>query len=490
MDSKIVTSQEINARLSHWREEEKKALDLLNIVGDLRFDQAVELLLFRRTIYDCRPSEVLNNHKFVKNYAPVDLFIDLTLSITRYIADMKIKPSRIDIGTLATEWLSQQKRFNDLTDFLEARLGSFRLENEQRLESRDVVLYGFGRIGRLACRRLIEMTGRGEQLCLKAIVLRAKIKDNPAAELKKRANLLRMDSVHGAFPGIVEVDAEHQSLIINGQMVKVIFASHPSDIDYTRFGIQNALVIDNTGAWRDREGLSQHLRLGVDKVLFTAPGKGIPNIVHGVNHQDVDPESEKVYCAASCTTNAIAPILNVVHDQFGIERGHIESIHSYTSSQNLLDNFHKKPRRGRAAAVNMVITSTGAASAIAKVIPDLSGILTGSAIRVPTPNVSLAILSLDLKNETSAERINKAIQEAAYHGSLVEQIQYSINEDFVSSDVVGSTATSVFDAPSTKVTADGKKATMYVWYDNEFGYTCQVLRLAKYLAQVRRHTYY
>ncbi|MEO1438585.1 MAG: glyceraldehyde-3-phosphate dehydrogenase, partial [Bacteroidota bacterium] len=438
MDSKTLTNQEINARLSHWREEEKKALDLLNLVGDLRFDNAVELLLFRRDIYDCRPSEVLNNHKYVQNYAPYDLSIDLTLAITRSISEMHIKPSRIDIGTLATEWLSQQHNFSQLKDFLETRIGSFRLENEDRLDSRNVVLYGFGRIGRLACRRLIEMTGRGEQLCLKAIVLRAKIKDNPAAELEKRANLLRMDSVHGAFPGIVETDPQHQSLIINGQMVKMIFANHPSEIDYTKYGIQNALLIDNTGVWRDREGLGGHLRPGIDKVLFTAPGRGIPNIVHGVNHQEIDPEQEKVYCAASCTTNAIAPILNVVHQRFGIESGHIESIHSYTSSQNLLDNFHKKPRRGRAAAVNMVITSTGAASAIAKVIPDLAGILTGSAIRVPTPNVSLAILSLNVQSATDAGSINKAIQEAAYHGDLVEQIQYSINEDFVSSDVVGS----------------------------------------------------
>ncbi|MEL7020271.1 MAG: glyceraldehyde-3-phosphate dehydrogenase [Bacteroidota bacterium] len=489
MQAEVLTNSQADTTLANWREQEKKALELLTIVGNLRFDQSVDLILFRRDIYDSRPSELLNNHLFATNYADQAIKIEDSLAVAKAIAQFKnLVPARIDLGKLTVKWMAEGKEYADVNDFVANKLSGFNDENSNALTPKDVVLYGFGRIGRLAARRLIGQTGRGEQLRLRAIVLRSKMKDR-ATEMEKRAGLLRSDSMHGDFPGSVLVSDDLQSLIINGNEVRVIFANKPSEIDYTQYGIKDALVIDNTGVWRDREALSVHLRPGVAQVMLTAPGKGIPNIVYGVNHEELDLE-EQVLCAASCTTNAIVPVLKVVEDNYGIERGHIETIHSYTSDQNLLDNFHKKPRRGRAAAVNMVLTTTGAAKAVANVMPNLAGKLTGNAVRVPTPNVSLAIISLTLKNGTTVAELNKHLQDAAFEGDLVEQIHFSNSTEFSSTNAMGMTTTSVLDAPSTIVAEDGKNVTLYAWYDNEYGYTCQVVRLAKHVAKVRRRVFY
>jgi glyceraldehyde 3-phosphate dehydrogenase len=302
---------------------------------------------------------------------------------------------------------------------------------------------------------------------------------------------MRNDSVHGAFKGSVIEDLENKTLIINGQIVQMIDASNPEDADYTKYGINNALVIDNTGVFTNREALSRHLNAkGVSKVLLTAPGKEIPNVVYGINQGDLDIENETIYSAASCTTNAISPILKVVNDKYGVVKGHIETVHAYTNDQNLLDNMHNKPRRGRSAAINMVITSTGAGSAVTKVIPDLKDKLTANAVRVPTPNGSLAILSLELNNTTTVEDVNLAIREAALNGDLVNQIYYSVDPELVSSDIIGNTCCSVYDSHATIVSNDGKNVVLYAWYDNEFGYTKQVIRLAKYVTKVQRSIYY
>jgi glyceraldehyde 3-phosphate dehydrogenase len=297
--------------------------------------------------------------------------------------------------------------------------------------------------------------------------------------------------VHGAFKGSVIEDLENKALIINGQIVKMIDASNPEDIDYTSYGIQNALVIDNTGVFTNREALSRHLQAkGVSKVILTAPGKEIPNIVYGINQDTLDLENENIFSAASCTTNAISPVLKVINDKYGVVKGHIETVHAYTNDQNLLDNMHKKPRRGRAAAINMVITSTGAGAAVTKVIPDLMDKLTANAVRVPTPNGSLAILSLELNSHTSVDEVNALMKDAALNGNLVNQIFYSYDPELVSSDIIGNTCCSVFDSHATIVSKDGKNVVLYAWYDNEFGYTKQVIRLAKHVAKVRRAIYY
>lgn len=487
MKDSVTFQKKRETALEEWRKQEKQALQLLKIVGDLRFDRGIELVIFRQEIYDSRPSEVLNHHKISKNYIDKDISIDLTLSIAKELEQYNhLLPVKIDIGKIAAEYL-ENGQDTDIHTFVGKCIDHLVGNMDESVEPTDVVLYGFGRIGRLLARRLISTTGRGDQLRLRAVVLRQKMSD-VQSELEKRAALLSSDSVHGDFQGTVEVNAEDQAITVNGNKISFIFAGHPSEIDYTTYGIHNAVVIDNTGVWRDKEALAQHLRPGVDKVLLTAPGKNVPNIVYGVNQADAD--NDQLLSAASCTTNAIVPVIKAIDDRFGIEKGHIETIHAYTSDQNLLDNFHKKPRRGRAAALNMVLTSTGAANAVSKVMPHLKGKLTGNAVRVPTPDVSLAIMNLTLNKATDLNELNDHLRNVSLKGDFVEQIHYSNSTEYVSSNAIGMMSTSVVDAPSNIISEDGKNATIYAWYDNEYGYCCQVVRLAKYITKVRRPRYY
>lgn len=476
--------------LQNWHDQEKAALRLLQLAGDLRFDRNTELVLFRSGVYDCRPSELLQRHLLSLNYSDKAIEVQDTLRLAEAIArQTELNPAKIDLGKIAIEWVQEGADYPDVDAFIGFKLRNMIEESLPGKTAKDVVLYGFGRIGRLVARRIIDQTGAGDQLRLKAIVLRPKMADR-FEEVTKRASLLATDTVHGNFAGTVQVSEDGSEMIINGNRVQVIFAKSPDAIDYTSYGIENALLIDNTGVWRDREALSIHLRPGIDQVMLTAPAKDIPNIVHGVNQKDLNLAEDKIFCAASCTTNAISPVLSAIEGKYGIEKGHVETIHAYTSDQNLLDNFHKKPRRGRGAATNMVLTSTGAAKAVAKVIPVLKGKLTGNAVRVPTPNVSLAILNLTLKSATNREALDAYLRQSCLEGDFVEQIHYSTSTEYVSSSAVGMTTTSVLDAPSTIVSADGQNITLYLWYDNEYGYTCQVVRLAKYAAEVRRAVYY
>ena len=468
-------------------EDERAAVKLQRFVGELLYDKGIELVIFRHHLTDVTISEILNLHSYAGKVVnkPIDVFT--TSELAEIILSLNIKPSKLDIGKLANEWLSDSSQYDSKTDFIQKKLAGFEPSANNEIQPRDVVLYGFGRIGRLAARELIRQAGKGQQLRLRAIVTRG----SSDADIIKRASLLRNDSVHGAFKGTVLEDLENKALIINGQIVRMINASNPEDIDYIVYGINNALVIDNTGVFTTRETLSRHLQSkGVSKVLLTAPGKEMPNIVFGINQNTLNLDDEKLFSAASCTTNAISPILKVVNDVFGVVRGHIETVHAYTNDQNLLDNMHKKPRRGRAAAVNMVITSTGAGNAVTKVIPELQDKLTANAVRVPTPNGSLAILSLELSKETSVDEINNTIKNAALNGDLVNQIYYSIDPELVSSDIIGNTCCSVYDSSATIIAKNGKNIVLYTWYDNEFGYTKQVIRLAKYISKVRRAIYY
>ena len=468
-------------------EEERAAVKLGSKVGELLYDKGSELVLFRHHLTETTISELLNLHEYAKTVVnkPIDVFTSSELAEEIY--KMDLAPSKLDIGKLSSEWLAEQSNYSSKAAFLSDKLSGFGVSASNGIEPRDVVLYGFGRIGRLAARELIKQAGKGQQLRLKAIVTRG----SSDADIIKRASLLRNDSVHGAFKGSVIEDLENKALIINGQIVRMIDANNPEDIDYTQYGISNALVIDNTGVFTNREALSRHLKAkGVSKVLLTAPGKEIPNVVYGINQTDLDIENENIFSAASCTTNAISPVLKVVNDKFGVVKGHIETVHAYTNDQNLLDNMHKKPRRGRSAAINMVITSTGAGSAVTKVIPDMKDKLTANAVRVPTPNGSLAILSLELNKTTSIEELNAVLRDASLNGDLVNQIYYSYDPELVSSDIIGNTCCSVFDSHATIVSNDGKNVVLYAWYDNEFGYTKQVIRLAKHVTKVQRAIYY
>jgi glyceraldehyde 3-phosphate dehydrogenase len=287
--------------------------------------------------------------------------------------------------------------------------------------------------------------------------------------------------VHGPFNGIITIDEEQNAIIANGNMIRIIYADSPESVDYSQYGIRNAILIDNTGKWRDRAGLGNHLLApGIAKVILTAPGKGdIPNVVAGVN-DDLITDQEQIFSAASCTTNAIVPVLKALNDRYGVLHGHIETCHSYTNDQNLIDNYHKASRRGRSAALNMVITETGAAKAVAKVIPDLAGKLTGNAIRVPTPNVSLVILNLELGQPVTVAEINGYLRGMSLDSPLQNQIDYTNSPEVVSSDFVGSRHSGVVDSLAT--IAEGNHCVLYVWYDNEFGYSCQVVRMVQKMA--------
>jgi glyceraldehyde 3-phosphate dehydrogenase len=482
-----VASKSYSETHNDYLENERAAIELIAAVGKLMYDKQVELVLFRNHLLDQSSSEILRLHDYAASVVEKPIKVKHTAKLAQLLSKMELAPAKIDIGRLSHEYGLEKDSFESKEDFLKAKLGNIIGNTSNNIEPRDVVLYGFGRIGRLAARELIKQAGKGQQLRLRAIVTRNASDD----QIIKRASLLRNDSVHGPFDGTVEVDLPNKCLILNGQKVHMIEARNPEDADYTAYGIDKCLLIDNTGVFKDREALGRHLEAkGVHKVLLTAPGSGIPNIVYAINQDTLNLEEENIYSAASCTTNAISPVLKVIEDNLGVEKGHIETVHAYTNDQNLLDNMHKKPRRGRSAAINMVITSTGAGKAVTKVMPSFENKLTANAVRVPTPNGSLAILSLTVNKETSRDDVNALLKKAALEGNLVNQIFYSVDEELVSNDIIGNTCCSVYDSCATIVSNDGKNIVLYVWYDNEFGYTKQVIRLAKYIAKVRRLHYY
>jgi glyceraldehyde 3-phosphate dehydrogenase len=472
--------------VSFQADRRKAGVEFIKIISDLWYDKSIELVLFRNQLIDRNVSAIINLHEYAGAFVQKPINIFDSVEIAEAINSLNLPPSKIDIGKLTYEYHLEDDKYNDAKAFVIDKLKDAKATTQ--IKPKDVVLYGFGRIGRLLAREMMSKIGKGQQLRLRAIVTRDK---SDATLLEKRASLLRYDSVHGDFEGSVEADVENNALIINGTTVHIISAKGPEEIDYTKYGIDDALVIDNTGAFTTEEALKRHMSSkGVSKVLLTAPGKGIPNIVYGVNHEEYNPDTVDIFSAASCTTNAITPILKAVEDTLGVVKGHLETIHAYTNDQNLVDNMHNKYRRGRAAALNMVITETGAGAAVAKALPNLAGKLTSNAIRVPVPNGSLVVLNLEVGKETSIEEVNNIMKKYALEGKLVEQIKYSLNNELVSSDIVGTSAPSIFDSNATIVSGDGKNIVLYVWYDNEYGYSHQVIRLAKYISKVRRYTYY
>ena len=471
----------------NWKERETLAEGMIPMVGRLSREKNVKCYIYGRPLVNRSVLQIMKDHRYVRRVEGNELSEFDTFPIFTYLSKLNLGPAHIDVGRLAV--LYQEKGIAaglSLEQFIEREVADLIGSRTKPLEQpQDVVLYGFGRIGRLLARLLIEKTGGGDCLRLCAVVVR---KGKAPNDLVKRVSLLRRDSIHGRFDGTIRVDEEHQSFIANGNEVKVIYADSPDSIDYTAYGINNAIIIDNTGVWRDEDGLSRHLKCkGASKVILTAPGKGnLKNIVAGINNDQIEP-TDKIISAASCTTNAITPPLKVIDDEFGIVTGHVETIHAYTNDQNLTDNYHKASRRGRSAPMNMVLTETGAASAVGKVLPQIAGKLTGNAIRVPTPNVSMAILNLSLERETTVEEVNEFMRDQALHLSLRKQIDYSASPEVVSTDYVGSRHACVFDAQATIV--NGKQAVLYLWYDNEFGYSCQVIRILTQMAGIHFAVY-
>ncbi len=461
-----------------WSDREALAEALVPLVGRLHRENKVVTTVFGRSLVHKSVTEIIKAHRFTRRILGEELPLKDTLEIVEALTKLKLGTCNIDVAKLAQGY--KESGSNDLEAYLREQLASVvDHQGENEPESQDVVLYGFGRIGRLLARILINRND-GTGLNLRAVVVRKK----PGNDLIKRASLLRRDSVHGSFDGTITVDEDKNIITANGVDIQFIYANSPAEVDYTEYGIDNALVVDNTGVWRDEEGLSQHLQSkGVAKVLLTAPGKGdLKNIVCGVNDKDILAE-DKIISAASCTTNAITPVVKVLNDQYGIKQGHVETVHSYTNDQNLIDNWHKGDRRGRSAALNMVITETGAAKAVAKALPEMKGKLTGNAIRVPTPDVSMAILNLQLdKAPESADEVNEFLKDISLNSAMRKQIDYVDSPDVVSTDLVGSRRAGVVDGLATIV--NNNSLVLYVWYDNEFGYSCQVVRVLARMADI------
>jgi len=472
---------------SDWKEREALAEAMIPQVGRLARERNVKCYIYGQSLPNRSVLEIMKDHRYVRQVEENELSEFETAPVLEALCKLDLGPAHIDIGRMAVKYFDHgQGEGLTVEQYVREEVADLIGASAKPVEQPvDVVLYGFGRIGRLMARILIEKTNGGDCLRLRAIVVR---KGKAPNDLVKRASLLRRDSVHGAFEGTIRVDEENQSIVANGNEIKIIYSNSPDSVDYTQYGINNAIVIDNTGVWRDKEGLSQHLQAkGVSKVLLTAPGKGdLKNIVAGINNEAISPE-DTIISAASCTTNAIAPPLKAMDDEFGIVSGHVETVHAYTNDQNLTDNYHKAGRRGRSAALNMVLTETGAAVAVGKVLPQLVGKLTGNAIRVPTPNVSMAILNLTLGRETSTKEVNEYMRNIALHSTMRKQIDYSNSPEVVSSDFVGSRHACVFDAKATIV--NGTQAVLYLWYDNEFGYSCQVHRLLEQMAGIRYASY-
>lgn len=459
-----------------WKNREEIAEKMIALIGQLYREKNIVVSVFGRSLVNRSVIQILKAHRLTR-MMDVELSVVHTFPILEALAKIEnIGTAEIDLGKLAVE--IKEQNVTDIDAFVAAAVKTVEGRATQ-VEGNDVVLYGFGRIGRILARLMIGQSGLGRGLNLKAIVVRK----TAEGDLEKRASLLRRDSIHGSFSGTISVDEENEAIIANGQFIKVIYASQPSEVDYTAYGINNALVIDNTGKWRDAEGLAQHLQCpGAARVILTAPGKGdMKNVVYGVNQADILDE-DKIISAASCTTNAITPTLKVLDDKYKVINGHVETVHSFTNDQNLIDNYHKADRRGRAATLNMVITETGAAKAVAKALPGLKGKLTGNSVRVPTPNVSLAILNLTLEKEVDREEVNEYIRKISISSNLQGQIGYTNSTEVVSSDFIGSRTAGVFDAQAT--ITSGNRLTAYVWYDNEVGYSCQVLRIAEQMGGV------
>ncbi len=467
-----------------WKDREALAEAMIPLVGKLYREKNVNCYMYGRSLVNRSVINIMKAHRFVRQVEQNELSEFESFPVIQILSGLNLGPCHIDVGRIAAKY----QEFNNgksLQEYvIEQVAGAVGSEAKPIPEPVDIVLYGFGRIGRLMARLLIEKTGGGDVLRLRAVVVR-KGKGN---DLVKRASLLRRDSVHGSFQGTIRIDEETDTIICNGNEIKFIYANSPSDVDYTQYGIRNAVVVDNTGVWRDEESLSQHLKCpGVSKVVLTAPGKGsLKNIVFGINDDMILPD-DKIVTAASCTTNAIVPVLRVMLDHFGVDHGHVETVHAYTNDQNLIDNYHKGERRGRSAPLNMVITETGAAKAVASALPELAGKLTGNAIRVPTPNVSMAILNLQLNRETTIAEINEVMRWASLHSPYRKQIDFTNSPEVVSSDFVGSRHACIFDSKATIV--EGKSVVLYCWYDNEFGYAAQVHRILEKLTGVKYSIY-
>ena len=472
---------ELGSAFADFKEREALAEAMIPMIGSL-YRRNVVIYIHRVPLYNLPVTELMKAHRFVRQIEQNEMSEFETHPILQILCELELDPAHIDIGKLTSNFMADSQGL-EVRAYVERECAEI-LGHHDRMthEPRDVVVYGFGRIGRLVTRLLVEKVAGGQNLVQRAVVLRPP--RDPVEDLSKRASLLRRDSIHGSFKGTIRVDEENHCLICNGNVIRFIYATDPADIDYTLYGIRDALVIDSTGVWRDAGGLGQHLKSkGTAKVLVTTSGKGdVKNIVSGVNSDQLT-DADSIVAAASCTTNAIVPVLKSMNDQFGIVRGHMETVHAYTDDQNLHDNTHSKERRGRSAPLNMVLTETNATRSVGKLLPELEGKLTGNSIRVPVPNVSMAILFLTLERETTVEEVNEYLRDVSLNSAMNRQIDFTLSTEVVSTDFIGNRHAGIIDSHATIV--QGSQVILYVWYDNEFGYSCQVIRVGQKMAGIK-----
>ena len=337
-----------------------------------------------------------------------------------------------------------------------------------------VGINGFGRIGRNVLRAALKEQGDvkgGQGIDFVAV--------NDLANAKTLGYLLKYDSVLGTLDA--DVSVEQDSLNVNGKKMKVFAERDPANLPWGKLGVE--IVIEATGIFRDKEGASKHLKAGAKKVIITAPAKGEDiTIVIGINENKYDRDKHHIISNASCTTNCLVPVVKVLLDNFGLKKGLMTTIHSYTNDQKLLDFPHKDLRRARAACLSMIPTTTGAAVAVAKVLPEMKGKMDGLSIRIPTANVSLVDLVAELDKKATVEEINSAFKKAS-EGELSHILEYC-DLPLVSRDFNGNSKSAIFDAGSTKVTEDGTLAKVLAWYDNEWAYSCRVIDLIQYMSHV------
>ncbi|WP_345375912.1 glyceraldehyde-3-phosphate dehydrogenase [Frondihabitans cladoniiphilus] len=465
-----------------WTDRESLAEQMIPLVGALYRRRNVVTTIHGRRLPGRSANDLLKLHRFARHLDGVELDPSEIAPVLEGLTRLDLGPAVIDLADLNERFRAQEEQ--GLDDFLRRELAEVVGVGAFAVPPTDVVLFGFGRIGRLLARILVSRAGGASGLRLRAIVVRGSGSD----DIVKRASLLRRDSVHGPFDGTIVVDEAAQTITANGTVIALVHADDPGQVDYASLGISDAILVDNTGKWRDRVGLERHLlNRGIRRVLLTAPGKGdIPNVVHGVNTNDIGDEA--IVAAASCTTNAVTPVLAAIDEEFGVEHGHIETVHSFTNDQNLTDNFHPEGRRGRSAVLNLVLAETGAAKAVAKAYPALAGKLTGNAIRVPTPDVSIAVLTLRLERPVTRDELNSFLRGVSLRSGLHRQVDYVDSPEIVSSDQLGARKAGVVDGRAT--IADGTPSVVvYVWYDNEYGYSRQVVRVLESMTGVRISSY-
>ena len=471
---------------TNWKNREEIAESMIPIIGKLHRERDVTILLHSRSLVNKSVVSILKTHRFARQIAGEELSVTETLPFLQALTTLDLGPSQIDIGMLAATYKADDRGLSveEFTaDAVIGATGENKIERRESDATSSSTASAASAASSPACssRRPARATACG---CAPSWSAGGGEAGPRQARLAAAARL-HPRPVPGHDHG--RRGEQHDRRQRQRHQGDLLRTTRPT-VDYTAYGIKDAILIDNTGKWRDREGLSKHLRPGIAKVVLTAPGKGdVPNIVHGVNHDTIKPDEQILSCA-SCTTNAIVPPLKAMADEYGVLRGHVETVHSFTNDQNLLDNYHKADRRGRSAALNMVITETGAASAVAKALPDLEATITGSSIRVPgagrvdrDPQPAPGPRDHPRGGPRPPPRRVAAPRRSSARSTSPPPPTRS------PCDFIGSRHASIVDAGATKV--EGDNAILYLWYDNEFGYSCQVIRVVQHVSGVEYPTY-